>query len=448
MSLPDLSAAKAWLAGRSPQQRKQLGQWPTPFDLCCAVIERVAQRLPKRPRIVDPACGDGRWLVAAAAECPDAELWGIDLDPTALDAANATLRRAGVTATLHQADALLDDVVPECDAVVGNPPYVRPQHLNRDVALALWRRFPAVTDKCDLSACFVELACERADRMAFVLGRSMLSLRSFAALRSRVLGFGLNGAFAVPDRTFEAAVRTFVLELGPEDERLAGAYRPSKGQRSAALEVTGTLGISREAWSLDGPPPELPGTPLGDVARFHMGVVCGDYARYVHQGPPGPLDEPTCRGRDVSRFRIADRGEWLHYDPTDMLARKPYVAPKSREIFDVAEKIVVAGTTGRRIVAAMDERRRFPLDSCYVVHSRPDIDLWAVLGWLASPVVGAWYAARFGAPRVKAIELAGIPLPPQDYWGELGAAVREQDEPAIDRMTRAAVSAMRFIARS
>jgi len=433
---PDLRAAERWLDARSPPERKQLGQWPTPWDLCRATIDRLAPRLPARPRLVDPACGDGRWLIAAARRCPGAELWGIDCDPAAIEAARITLRRAGVAAALRCADALLDDVVPECDALVGNPPYVRPQHLSRPYARALWQRFAAMTDKGDLSACFVELATQRAPRAALVVGRSILSLTSFAALRARALQAGVEGVFGLPDRTFDAAVRTLVLQLGPGDDRLVGHYRDGE------LVTTGTLAVAPDAWSLDGPVPELPGAPLGDWVQFHMGVVCGDYARYVHRGPPGLLDRPTCRGRDVRRFRIEDAGEWLRYDPADMLARKPYVAPKRAELFDVPAKVVIAGATGRRLRAAMDEHRRFPLDSCYVARPRADhIDPWGILGWLGSPVVESWYGARFGAPRVKGVELARIPVPPPERWGALAEAARARDEAAIDRLSREAYAA-------
>ncbi len=432
----DPRPATAWLLGRTPDERKRLGQWLTPFDLCRATVEHLAPRLPPRPRLVDPACGDGRWLVAAARRVPEAELWGIDVDPAAIDAARQTLSRAGVQAQLRCADALLEDVVPDCDAVIGNPPYVRPQHLRRERARALWRRFPAVTDKCDLSACFLALACERAPRLAMVVSRSLLSLSSFGSLRELVRRRGLAGCFAVPDDTFDAGVSTMVLEVGPSGEALAGAYRPTEG-----LVVSGRLGLARDAWSLEGPLPELPGVPLGDLVQFHMGVVCGDYPRYVHRGSKGPLDRPTCRGRDLRRFAIAERYEWLRYDPADMLARKPYVAPKQAGLFDVPAKVVIAGTTGRRLVAAMDEERRFPLDSCYIARPRRgDVDPWGVLGWLASPQVEAWYGARFGAPRVKGVELSRIPVPPPEGWGPLGEAARARDEAAIAQLARDAYS--------
>ncbi|MEQ1505528.1 MAG: TaqI-like C-terminal specificity domain-containing protein, partial [Myxococcota bacterium] len=169
-----------------------------------------------------------------------------------------------------------------------------------------------------------------------------------------------------------------------------------------------------------------------------MGVVCGDYARYVVPAASHPADRPTCRGRDVHRWWIADRGEHLRYEPAEMLARKPYVAPKSAAVFDVARKIVVAGASGTVIRAAIDDRRRFPLDSCYVVHGRtPDVDLDAVLGLLLSQPVADWYGRRFPAARVKGTELASIPVPPGS-WAAIGEAARAGDEAAVNAAVRAA----------
>ena len=86
-----------------------------------------------------------------------------------------------------------------------------------------------------------------------------------------------------------------------------------------------------------------------------MGVVCGDYPRYVHRGRQHPDDRPTCRGKDVLRWRILPTDEHVRYDPADMLARKSYVAPKHAGLFDVPRKIVVAGTSGREFAVVSGE---------------------------------------------------------------------------------------------
>src|SRR5262249_6114659 len=150
-------------------------------------------------------------------------------------------------------------------------------------------------------------------------------------------------------RAFGATVRAIVVVVGPSDRRLAGDAGPD------GVVVDRTLAVGPEAWALDGALPDLPGRPFGKRARLHMGVVCGDYDRYVHLGSRHAEDRPTCRGRDVQRWHIVDRGEVLCWRPEEMLARKPYVAPKHAGLYDVPRKVVVAGTTGTVLRAALDE---------------------------------------------------------------------------------------------
>ena len=93
---------------------------------------------------------------------------------------------------------------------------------------------------------------------------------------------------------------------------------------------------------------------LGDRWRLRMGVVCGDYAHWVHPGPPEPGDQPTCRGKDVARFVIHDQGERIRYDAAAILKRTPYAAPKHAGLFDVPEKVVLSGASGATLRAAVD----------------------------------------------------------------------------------------------
>jgi SAM-dependent methyltransferase len=432
----DLSAADSWLAARDEGERKRRGQWPTPWWLCEAVVARLAPELPPEPRVVDPACGDGRWLLAVARQRPDARLVGIDNDPLAIEAAKATLLRAGVSAELVCTDALAPGVVPPCDVVVGNPPFVRPQHLPREVARALWARYALATDKCDLSVCFVELALQVAPRLALVLPANLLSLASFGATRAALLARGVDAIFRVPGDPFAATVEVVVVMAGPQDRQAVGEVSRE------GVQITGALSAGALAWSLDGALPELAGEPLGRYARLHMGVVCGDYPRYVHQERLHPEDRLTCRGRDVRRFHITSREEYLRYLPEDMLRRKPYVAPKSAGLFDVPAKVILAGTTGTELRAAVDHDRRFPLDSCYVVQGRSDeVDPYGLLGLLLSRPVGAWYGRRFRAARVKGVEIAQIPVPPPP-WPEIAEAARARDERGLEEAVARAYSAV------
>ena len=106
-------------------QRKRLGAWYTPPALVDAVVSALDLRAvvascgARAVRVLDPACGDGRFLTAVGAACNSlgatASLVGVDVDPSA----------GGFDGTFVCADALaMDWTADSFDVVVGNPPFL------------------------------------------------------------------------------------------------------------------------------------------------------------------------------------------------------------------------------------------------------------------------------------------------------------------------------------
>lgn len=421
-----LAPGRRWEAQIPAERRKRLGQWLTPWWAVEAVTAEALRGLGPSPVILDPACGDGRWLLAAGALRPDATLLGWDIDADALEAARAVTARAGLRVGLTQRDALQGDERGVADVVLGNPPYVRPQNLDPADRARVWARYKAATDKADLYAPFMERMVELSrGRLGLVVADTWLSMVSFAALRDLLFAEPIDLLARLPAGSFGARVGTVALVIHPDGLARRGALGPE------GLVVFGPLTRSEGVVTLgEAPALELRGDgALGDRWRLRMGVVCGDYAHWVHRGPPEPGDQPTCRGKDVTRFVIRDQGERLRYDPAAILQRTPYAAPKHAGLFDVAEKVVLSGASGAVLRAAVDTARRFPLDSCYV--SEGPGDPWALCGLLNSAPVNQWYGARFTGARVKAVELHGLPWPAGDLRA-LAAAARAGDQAGVD----------------
>lgn len=75
--------------------RVERGDWQTPPALAAAVVELVARATGIAPRaVVEPTCGEGTLLLAAAARFPEARLVGLDIEPRHVEAARAALERA------------------------------------------------------------------------------------------------------------------------------------------------------------------------------------------------------------------------------------------------------------------------------------------------------------------------------------------------------------------
>jgi len=402
-------------------RRKALGQWYTPRWLVRATL-RMCQ---EPTSVLDPACGDGRWLEEAHALWPEARLEGWDIDPAAIAKASAR----GLPATFTARNALTGPERKVADLVVGNPPYVRPQHLDKTTRAYVWGgRFVTATDKCDLYAPFTERMLELGGRVALVLADTWLSMTSFAAMRDLVDPH-IDRLLDLPGGTFEDALVGTVVLLTGEGRRERGNLSPEG--ISGLRPLVRTDGLYPADGALDLPHRST----LADHWRLRMGIVCGAYAEWVHAAPGHHDDRRTCRGRDIQRFSIADRGEYVRYQPREMLRRRPYVAPKTAALFDVSEKVVLSGASGKTLRAAVDTERRFPLDSCYI--SQGDGDVWALCGLLNSAPANAWYGPRFPAVRVKAVELARLPWPTGDL-SRLAAAARAGDQAGVDAAAREA----------
>jgi hypothetical protein len=113
------------------RDRRALGQFFTPLSIGRAMAVWL---LADRPQLLlDPACGSGSLLAAAAHErAGTTKLVGIDVDSLAIAmaSANGALRQVAEL-ELHTRNFLTDDVGEPPDAVICNPPFTRHQELTR-----------------------------------------------------------------------------------------------------------------------------------------------------------------------------------------------------------------------------------------------------------------------------------------------------------------------------
>ncbi|CAG4998126.1 Type IIS restriction enzyme Eco57I [Dyadobacter sp. CECT 9275] len=134
---------------RTYSKKKLLGQIYTPGHIVekILVITQLKTDQPQGMKILDPACGDGRFLVPIAERIirdSDKEhvaenlltIYGWDIDPLAIEACRKNLDKLlvplGITVAwkLYSQDALRqNDISDRFDVIIGNPPYIRIQHL-------------------------------------------------------------------------------------------------------------------------------------------------------------------------------------------------------------------------------------------------------------------------------------------------------------------------------
>lgn len=103
------------------------GDWQTPDALAAAVIARLLRTTPQVRSVIEPTCGVGAFLVAAAAAFPEAVLVGLDREPSYVACARERLgERAKIELGSfydHDWHAQLARL-PEPLLILGNPPWV------------------------------------------------------------------------------------------------------------------------------------------------------------------------------------------------------------------------------------------------------------------------------------------------------------------------------------
>lgn len=127
--LTDDSLGDAFLSGRAAGERRRHGSVYTPAPVVAAMIAWAARQGSPPARVVDAGAGSGRFILAAAAAFPRAELVAVENDPTAAAVLRANVARHGLTGRVAvRVEDFRDAVLPPVPGptlFIGNPPYVR-----------------------------------------------------------------------------------------------------------------------------------------------------------------------------------------------------------------------------------------------------------------------------------------------------------------------------------
>jgi hypothetical protein len=414
-------------------ERRRRGAWYTPDGI---VAEMCAQAgVGPGDRVLDPACGDGRFLVEARHR--GAAVDGVERDPDA--AAGAA--QAGTR--VRCADALAIDW-PEApyDVVLGNPPF-----LNQLAATTTrgGRSRHGGGPYADAAVEFLALAHRLArpagGRVALVLPASVLASRDAAPVRDAVLADGAVRHLWWLGRAFDAAVHTVVVVLvrgarpGPVTRAVGvpavtatPAAHPRPGATWASL-VTDLLGVP--------PDPPVDGPVLGGRAE-----LTADF-RDQYYGLAGAVSD-TGDGPPLVTAGLLDPGRCAWGERPTRFRRQPFAAPRVRldalaapltawAARRLVPKVLVATQT--RVLEAAPDPDGAWLPSVPVISVVPNdpAAVWALAAVLTSPVASAWVANRCAgtglaptALRPTARLLGGLPLPTRP-WDDAVAALRAGD---------------------
>lgn len=315
--IPELgSRLRAGPDAKAAQQ--QAGAYYTPPSLVDHVLDHTLEPWLRdhphlEPTMLDPACGTGRFLLAAGHRLvqrrmarqgvTEAAAWqhvgpllrGMDSDPIATAWLAGRIQSlaggdAAATAGIATVDALGEHGIQSCgvDIVVGNPPFGSPlkQASNaesaRRAAQALGGRVGRYTDLAALFLGHAATAVRDGGYLAMVQPLSVLASRDAAPVRATLLeSCMLTAAWASGKRIFDADVFTCALAFKKVPSPRTCRVRRFRDLPAAACG-SATIGIGDQTWS-----------PLATAA---MGFP--DMPVFRSRGTIGDMAEATADFRD------------------------------------------------------------------------------------------------------------------------------------------------------
>ena len=395
--------------------QKLLGQTYTPDFVVKKVLDSAGyfgNHIPGK-KILDPACGDGRFLTEivkriVAASPPESLrenltcVYGWEIDPDAarlcIDNLNRVVEPLGIEATwnitvcdsIHnlQNDSLFASKKNLFDYVVGNPPYVRIQHLDEARRKFLKSNYTLCqSGSTDLYIAFFELSasllsdggiCSIVTPNTFLYTETGKKLRQYFADNQNIVRLTNYGdSLLFPGVSTYSAVTTFGKQRRPRF-----IYEKFKRPHAVIEKTVDSDRLTSGIWNfLDDETIHKNGKYLGEIADIHVGITTLADKLYVFN---------LSKRKENTTEVISKSGETIELESAIL---KPIIkastVKSTQQSIDEVVLFPYRKRDGRHVVIPEDELREvYPLAYAYLRSVRKELDKRDA----GKPNTVAWYA--------------------------------------------------------
>ncbi|MCK4625308.1 MAG: N-6 DNA methylase, partial [Phycisphaerae bacterium] len=318
---------------------------------------------------------------------------------------------------------------PGFDAVIGNPPYVRPHNLSSRDKEYFWQHYATFVKKSDLYCCFIEKGLrllKKDGKFGYIVSSGWLRLDSFQELRKLLLSAtSIDEIIEFTGYVFKkAAVKTGILlfSKSPEKENIIRVAQP---EPEANLTELAFRPISqslfndtykcifdtsiREDFEVIKRKMRESGVSLGEIFQVAFGLKTGDDSKFLTNSCTTPEHKALLRGEDVHRYSYRFKGEYVWYVPETMRAHRTTARPGSKERFEQPK--VLIRDTGGSLEGTFDKENYYVKDVLVVFDENHDVKRLAYLiGLLNSKLMRFYYETSFPTLHVQRNELAVLPI--------------------------------------
>jgi len=298
------------------------------------------------------------------------------------------------------------------DVVIANPPYIRSEKINKDDLIKYFQSFETALQKCDIYGFFIEKSINtlcKSGLLCLITSESWLSQYSFYKLRDYLLdNTSIKKLIVFDSQVFDtAAVETSILftknieniyckfniyemQNNYREMKLIGLL-PYKTVRS----FPGNIIITKPINSIIEKKFVTKTEKLDDLYNISFGVMTGDDSKFTyHELKNSKFDKKVLRGGNIKRYSINWTGEYIYYNPNEMIAHKSTARPGNPRRFE-QEKIIIKREGAGNVIAALDNDNFYTIGSTFIVSNKTNCSLRYLLCLLNSLLINYWYGMRF-----------------------------------------------------
>ena len=378
--------------------------------------------------VLDPCCGTGQFLLAAAEKVTNpSNLWGFDIDEVAVRLARLNIITrfpdTDFSPDIHCANTLLafpfhagidGKEFPSFDVVLTNPPWGA--HFSANEIAQFQVLFPSIKSN-EAFSLFVEKGLQLlrdGGSLSYILPESFLNIRVHGDIRGivarqtrirRVVHLG-----RIFQNVFTPAIRLDLTKELPSRESSFIAVKDNYSCEVAQSRLTDNadhifdlftgdkdLGIFEKIYGRQH-------LTLKGNADWALGVVTGNNAQFLSDRQD--IDhEPILTGKDLRRFTADAPRKFIHFRPEIF----QQVAPIHK--YRAPEKLLYKFVSDE-LIFSYDDRQTLSLNSANILI--PALEGYAVkvvLGFLNSSLYQLMFQKKFGALKVLRGDIEKLPFP-------------------------------------
>ncbi len=385
------------------------------------VVEDIVQEYVQPSGIVlDPCCGTGQFLLSAATAVKHpSQLWGFDIDETAVKIARINLlikfADTDFEPNIFLKDTLFSDseALPEFDVVMTNPPWG--VHFSPSEIVQIQENYPHISSD-EAFSLFISKGRDMLKDggvLAYILPEAILHVKIHRDVRNLILHQTeiarvkhLNRVFK---KVFTPVIRLdvrkkmpsenseFEVENGTVHKVLQARLKSNPDFTFDVFNGNNELAIIDKFFAVKH-------TSLAGQSEWALGVVTGDNKKYLLPKKEAG-SEAILTGKEIKRYLFNSPKHFIKFEPDKF----QQVAPVGK--YRAAEKLIYKFIS-KDLVFAYDDKQTLTLNSANILIPKvPNYPIKTVLALFNSSLYQFVYQKKFRSIKILRSDVEKLPLP-------------------------------------